>query len=121
MNAYFMAGSHVGISHSTADEVRLSAAISWPFPFYPHILLSFHLNSLTSFQEFVVTHEEDMLCAACRRIGLDADGLNGLMSKDFKFHLKDSYSSLKQSAEAGCDCCALVMEALESSEKDNAK
>ena len=62
-----------------------------------------------------------MLCAACRCIGLDADGLNGLLTENFNFHLKDSYSSLKQSAEAGCDCCLLVMESLESSERDNTK
>ena len=62
-----------------------------------------------------------MLCAVCRCIGLDADGANGLMRADFKFHLKDSYSSLKQSAEAGCDCCALVMESLEHREIDNTK
>ena len=68
-----------------------------------------------------VPHEQAMLCSTCYRIGLDADGLNGLMTEDFDFHLKDSYSSLKQSAEAGCDCCSLVMESLESSEKDNTK
>src|SRR5436190_23204549 len=42
-------------------------------------------------------HEKDMLCAVCRCIGLDADGANGLMREDFDFHLKDSYSSLRQS------------------------
>ena len=62
-----------------------------------------------------------MLCTVCRCIGLDADGANGLMREDFDFHLKDSYSSLKQSAEAGCDCCALVMESLEHWGKDNTK
>jgi hypothetical protein len=62
-----------------------------------------------------------MLCAVCRRIGLDADGANGLMREDFNFHLKDSYSSLKQSAETGCDCCALVMESLEHWKEDNTK
>jgi hypothetical protein len=43
------------------------------------------------------------------------------MRKDFDFHLKDSYSSLKQSAEAGCDFCALVMESLEHWKYDNTK
>ncbi len=62
-----------------------------------------------------------MLCAVCRCIGLDADGANGLMREDFDFHLKDSYSSLKQSAEAGCDCCALVMESVEHWQMDNTK
>jgi hypothetical protein len=63
--------------------------------------------------------DSDMLCSDCYRIGLDADGANGLMTESFDFLLKDSYTLLKKSAEAGCDCCALVMESLETSEREN--
>jgi hypothetical protein len=54
-----------------------------------------------------------MLCERCRCIALDADGPNGLLTETFSFELKDSYSSLKHSAEAGCECCAVVMDSLE--------
>ena len=41
------------------------------------------------------------------------------MSAGFNFQLKDTYSSLQKSAEAGCECCALVVESLESSDKES--
>lgn len=53
-----------------------------------------------------------MLCTDCSRIGLNADGVNGLMTESFDYRLKESYTLLEESANAGCDCCAIVMNSL---------